>query len=155
GPLGGEGAGIVTEVGPGVDHVTIGDRVLGIFAAAFGPIAIADARLVARMPDGWSFAQGASVPIIFLTAYYGLVDLGHVRAGQRGLVHAAAGGVGTAAVQLARHLGAEVFATASVGKWPALRALGFDDTHLASSRDLGFEPHFSRATSGRGVDVVL
>ncbi|WP_438021152.1 SDR family NAD(P)-dependent oxidoreductase [Sorangium sp. So ce315] len=154
-PLGGEGAGIITEVGPGVSRYTVGDRVMGVFGAAFGPTAIADARMICPIPHAWSFAQAASVPIIYLTAYHGLVDLGHLKPDQRVLIHAAAGGVGTAAVQLARHLGAEVFATASPGKWSALRALGFDDAHLASSRDLGFEQHFLRSTHGRGMDVVL
>ena len=155
GPLGGEGAGIVTETGPGVHKFAVGDRVMGVFPAAFGPVAIADARMLVRMPAGWSFVQGASVPVVFLTAYHGLVDIGHLQAGQRVLIHAAAGGVGTAAVQIARHLGAEVFATASAGKWNSLRALGFDEAHLASSRDLDFEQHFLRATEGRGMDVVL
>jgi hypothetical protein len=86
---------------------------------------------------------------------YGLVDLARLEPGERVLVHAAAGGVGMAATQLARHLGAEVFATASPGKWDTLRALGFDADHLASSRMLEFEPHFLRTTGGRGVDVVL
>ncbi|OEV06458.1 zinc-binding dehydrogenase, partial [Streptomyces oceani] len=104
---------------------------------------------------GWSFAQAASVPIVFLTAYYALVDLGGVRAGERVLVHAAAGGVGSAAVQLGRHLGAEVFGTASVGKWDALRAAGLDEEHIASSRDLDFEDAFLGVTGGRGMDVVL
>ena len=154
-PLGGEGAGIVTEVGPGVQEFAVGDRVMGLFAAAFGPVAIADARLITLMPKAWSFAQGASVPITFLTAFYGLVDLAGLKAGERVLIHAAAGGVGTAAVQLARHLGAEVFATASTGKWHALQARGFDDAHLSSSRDLDFERHFLRSTGQAGMDVVL
>ncbi|HVR06662.1 MAG TPA: acyltransferase domain-containing protein, partial [Thermoanaerobaculia bacterium] len=126
-PLGGEGAGIVTEVGPGVQGFAVGDRVMGLFPAAFGPVVIADARMITSMPKAWSFAQGASVPITFLTAFYGLVDLADLKAGERVLIHAAAGGVGTAAVQIARHLGAEVFATASRGKWHALQARGFDD----------------------------
>ncbi len=71
------------------------------------------------------------------------------------LIHAAAGGVGIAALQLARHLGAEVYATASPGKWDALRSWGLDDAHIASSRTLEFEPAFATATDGRGVDVVL
>ena len=75
--------------------------------------------------------------------------------GQRVLVHAATGGVGMAAVQLARHLGLEVFATASRGKWDTLRAMGFDDDHIADSRSLEFEDKFRAVTGGRGVDVVL
>ena len=154
-PLGGEGAGVVVETGPGVTRVAVGDRVMGLFHAAFAPVAVADQRTVTRIPEGWSFAEAASVPVVFLTAYYALVDLAHLRRGERLLVHAAAGGVGTAAVQIARHLGAEVFATVSPGKWSSLRALGFDEAHLASSRTLEFEPHFLRSTEGRGMDVVL
>ncbi|MCM3884512.1 type I polyketide synthase [Frankia sp. R82] len=107
------------------------------------------------MPDDWSYARAATVPVVFLTAYYGLVDLGRVRPGDRVLVHAAAGGVGIAAVQLATHLGAEVFGTASPGKWDTLRALGLDDDHIASSRTLEFGERFRAATGGNGVDVVL
>ena len=94
----------------------------------------------------------------FATAYYALVDLADVKPGQRVLVHAAAGGVGMAAVQLARHLGFEVFATASRGKWDTLRAMGFDEDHISDSRSLEFEDKF-RAVTGRagmaGMDVVL
>ncbi|MGQ5668583.1 SDR family NAD(P)-dependent oxidoreductase [Streptomyces sp. ECR2.10] len=150
-----EGAGVVTETGPGVTRLRVGDRVLGMFPSAYGPVAVADARTVARIPDGWTYAQAATVPIVFLTAYYALVDLGRVEPGQTVLVHAAAGGVGMAATQLARHLGAEVYATAGPGKWDALRAAGLDDAHIASSRDLAFEDAFREATGGRGVDLVL
>ena len=112
--------------------------------------------MVAPIPDGLVVhRRPPSVPMVFLTAYYGLMDLGRVQAGESVLVHAAAGGVGMAAVQLARHLGAEVFATASAGKWETLRAMGLDDAHIASSRALDFEQEFLAATGGRGVDVVL
>ncbi|MFB7501576.1 SDR family NAD(P)-dependent oxidoreductase [Streptomyces sp. NPDC056161] len=152
---GGEGAGVVVEVGPGVEDLQPGDAVLGLFAAAFAPTAIADRRCLARVPEGWSFEQAAAVPNVFLTAYYGLVDVAGLKGGERVLIHAATGGVGTAAVQLARHLGAEVFATASEPKWPALRVAGLDDAHIASSRTLDFEPEFLAATDGAGMDVVL
>ncbi|MFB9682460.1 SDR family NAD(P)-dependent oxidoreductase, partial [Streptosporangium vulgare] len=154
-PLGGEGAGVVTEIGPGVTGTAPGDRVFGLFGGAFGSSAVADHRVVTRIPDGWSFEQAASVPIAYLTAYYGLVELAGLRRGEAVLVHAATGGVGTAAVQLARHLGAEVFATAGPAKHDVLRGLGFDDAHIASSRTLDFERRFLEATGGRGVDVVL
>ena len=121
GPLGGEAAGVVVEIGPGVTGLAPGDRVMGMFSGAFGPAVVADHRLLTRIPEGWSFGEAASVPIVFLTAYYALVDLAGVRPGESVLVHAAAGGVGMAAMQLARHLGAEVFGTASAGKWDALR----------------------------------
>ncbi|WP_218024529.1 type I polyketide synthase [Nocardia lijiangensis] len=153
--LGSEGAGVVDEVGPGVTEFAPGDRVMGIFPDAFAAFAIADQRMLAPMPSGWSFEQAAAVPVVYLTAYYGLVDLAGLRAGESVLIHAAAGGVGMAAVQLAKHLGAEVFATASPAKFGVLRELGVDDAHIASSRTLEFETAFAAATAGRGVDVVL
>jgi polyketide synthase 12 len=153
--IGGEGAGVVLEAGPGVNGLTPGDRVLGLLDGAIGSTAVTDSRLVVRVPDGWSFTQAASVPIAFATAYYALVDLAGCERGERLLVHAAAGGVGMAAVQIARHLGVEVFGTASPGKWGALRALGIADTHMASSRTLDFREEFLEATNGQGVDIVL
>ncbi|WP_455583737.1 SDR family NAD(P)-dependent oxidoreductase [Kitasatospora griseola] len=153
--LGSEGAGTVIEVGPGVDDLAPGDRVMGIFAGAFGPTAVADRRTVARIPAGWSFARAASVPVVFLTAHYGLFDLGGLKSGESVLVHAAAGGVGMAAVQLARHAGARVFATASPAKWDVLRAGGLDAAQIASSRTTDFAETFLTATGGQGVDVVL
>src|SRR6185436_18094493 len=140
-------AGVVTEVAPDVTGVAVGDRVFGLFTGAFGPHAVTDARLLVPVPDGWTFAQAASVPVAFVTAYYALFDLGHLDAGQSVLVHAAAGGVGMAAVQLARSANAEVFATASPAKQDAVRALGV--THIASSRDLEFAKQFTE------TDIVL
>ncbi|WP_406473756.1 type I polyketide synthase [Streptomyces platensis] len=153
--MGIEAAGVVLEVGPEVTAFAPGDRVIGMFAGAFGPVAITDNRMLARIPDDWSYVRAASVPIVFSTAYYGLVELGGLQAGESVLVHNAAGGVGMAAVQLARHLGAEVFGTAGAGKWDTLRASGLDEEHIASSRDLDFEEKFRRTTGGRGMDVVL
>ncbi|MEN8655269.1 SDR family NAD(P)-dependent oxidoreductase [Streptomyces sp. 21So2-11] len=155
GLLGLEGAGVVTEVGPGVTGLGVGDRVMGLFSGAFGPVAVADQRRVAAMPADWTYAQAASAPIVFLTAYHALVDLAGLAAGERVLIHAAAGGVGMAAVQLARHLGAEVYGTAGPGKWDALRAFGLGGANLASSRTPDFETAFGAATEGRGMDVVL
>ncbi|WP_433655140.1 type I polyketide synthase [Nocardia sp. CA-128927] len=153
--IGAEGAGVVVEVGPGVRGLVVGDRVMGLFAGAFGPVAVTDQRLLARVPADWSFVTAASVPVVFLTAYYALHDLADLRAGESLLVHAAAGGVGMAAVQLARHWGAQVFATASPPKWETVRGLGVGSERVASSRDLGFEQRFLDATAGRGMDVVL
>ncbi|MGC4750685.1 SDR family NAD(P)-dependent oxidoreductase, partial [Micromonospora sp. DT201] len=147
--MGSEAAGVVLDVGPGVTRFTPGDRVVGLLAGGFGPVAVTDHRMVVRMPREWSFAEAAAVPVVFLTAYYGLRDLGDLRAGESVLVHAAAGGVGMAAVQLARHWGADVYGTASPGKWDTLRELGLSDDHIASSRDLSFEPQFGH------VDLVL
>nr|WP_279629600.1 type I polyketide synthase [Amycolatopsis kentuckyensis] len=153
--MGGEAAGVVLETGERVRGLAAGDRVTGLFTGALGPVAVTDHRLVTPMPASWSFAEAASVPVAFATAYYGLFDLGGLEAGQSVLVHAAAGGVGLAAVQLARWKNAEVFATASAGKHDVLRELGFDTVHIGDSRSLSFEDHFRTATGGRGVDVVL
>ncbi len=152
--LGGEGAGVVLELGPGVEDLSVGDRVAGLFAG-LGPVAVTERRVLVRIPASGSFAQAATVPVAFLTAYYGLVDLAALKPGERVLVHAGTGGVGMAAVQLARHIGAEVFVTASPGKWGVLRGQGFDDAHIASSRSPEFKERFLAATDGRGVDVVL
>ncbi|MGR3939675.1 polyketide synthase dehydratase domain-containing protein, partial [Streptomyces sp. BRA346] len=110
---GSEGAGVVLETGPEVTDLAVGDRVMGLFEGAFGPLAVADARTVVPIPSGWTFQQAAAAPVVFLTAWYGLVELGGLRAGESVLIHAATGGVGMAAVQIARHVGAEVYATAS------------------------------------------
>jgi polyketide synthase 12 len=152
--LGGEGAGVVLELGADVRDLAVGDRVMGLLPG-FGPVSVTDRRLVARVPNQWSFAQAASVPSAFLTAYYALTDLADLRPGEKVLVHAGAGGVGMAAIQLAKHLGAEVFSTASPPKWPTLRALGLDEEHIASSRTLDFKEHFLAGAASQGVDVVL
>jgi NADPH:quinone reductase-like Zn-dependent oxidoreductase/acyl carrier protein len=125
---------------------------MGFMDGAMGTVATADHRLLVGVPGGLSFVQAASVPIAFATAYYGLVDLGGVERGERLLVHAAAGGVGIAAVQIAAYLGVEVFGTASHGKWGVLEDMGIPDSRIASSRTLDFKEKFS---GGGGVDVVL
>ncbi|MEV7192770.1 SDR family NAD(P)-dependent oxidoreductase [Streptomyces sp. NPDC093510] len=153
--LGGEGAGVVTEVGPEVTHLSVGDRVMGVLHGSFGPTAVADTRMVAPVPRGWDMRQAAAMPVAYLTAWYGLVELAGLKAGERVLIHAATGGVGMAAVRIARHLGAEVFATASPAKHAVLEEMGIDAAHRASSRDLAFEDAFRQATDGRTMDVVL
>jgi len=152
--LGAEGAGVVVETGPEVAGVAVGDAVMGLMAGT-GPSAVVDQQLLTKMPRGWSFAQAAGVPVAFLTALYGLADLAGICAGESVLVHAGTGGVGMAAVQLARQWGVEVFVTASRGKWAALRAIGFDEDHIGDSRTLDFEEKFLAVTEGRGVNVVL
>jgi candicidin polyketide synthase FscB len=153
--MGSEVAGVVTHVGPGVDGLNMGDRVMGLVSGGFGPFAIADQRLLAPVPAGWSYAKAAALPVAYATAWYSLTGLADARPGDRLLVHSAAGGVGMAAVAVARHLGLEVFGTASAGKHATLRAMGLDDAHIASSRDGAFEERFLAATGGEGVDIVL
>ncbi|QIQ01856.1 type I polyketide synthase [Streptomyces liangshanensis] len=153
--MGSEGAGLVTEVGADVTGTAVGDRVFGVFERSLGPVAVADERMVAPVPAGWTLAQAASVPIVYITAYQCLAEIAALRPGESVLVHTATGGVGLAAIQLARHFGAEVFATAGPAKHDLLRARGLDRDHIASSRSLDFEDAFRTATGGRGVDVVL
>ncbi|OBJ47886.1 type I polyketide synthase [Mycobacterium sp. 1423905.2] len=153
--LGGEGAGVVVEVGPGVTEFAVGDSVYGFFPDGSGTLVPGDTRLLLPMPADWSYPEAAAISAVFTTAWFAFVHLADVKPGQRVLIHAAAGGVGMAATQLARHLGLEVFATASKGKWDVLRALGFDDDHISDSRSLEFEDKFRAITEGRGMDVVL
>ncbi|MDW6065223.1 alcohol dehydrogenase catalytic domain-containing protein [Streptomyces sp. FXJ1.4098] len=92
--MGCEAAGVVLETGSEVTAFGVGDRVLGMVQGAFGPVAVADRRALVKVPDEWSFEDAAAVPLVFLTAYYGLVDLAGLSSGESVLVHAGAGGVG-------------------------------------------------------------
>ncbi|WUI01420.1 SDR family NAD(P)-dependent oxidoreductase [Spirillospora sp. NBC_00431] len=158
--LGGEGAGVVTEVGPDVTGLTVGDRVMGLWRG-IGDVAVVDARLVTSIPRGWSFEQAAAVPVAYLTAWYGLVDLGHLQPGERVLIHTATGGVGTAAIHIARHLGAEIYTTASPPKWNTLHTLNIDNHHIASSRTTDFAHQFPpidlilNSLTGNTIDASL
>ncbi|WP_063048053.1 type I polyketide synthase [Nocardia vulneris] len=152
--VGGEGAGVVTAIGPGVSRFVPGDRVMGLFPRV-GSVAVTEESSLVRVPSGWGFAEAAAVPVVFATAYHALVELAELRCGERVLVHAGTGGVGLAAVQVARWLGAEVFVTASETKWPVLRGLGFADERIGDSRSLDFEAKFLAQTGGAGMDVVL
>ena len=153
--VGCEGSGVVLEVAEDVVGFAPGDHVMGHVLRCG---TLLSSRIIGRshaIPSGWTYAQAATVPAVFLTAYYALADLARVGAGERVLVHAATGGVGMAAVQLARHWGLDVYATASPGKWETLRSMGFDDDHIANSRTVDFEQKFSAATDADGMDVVL
>jgi mycoketide-CoA synthase len=153
--IGVDASGIIIETNPAGGRFAVGDAVMGLFPDGTATVASADERLLFKIPSGWSVIDGATAPVAAATAYYALSVLADARSGQRVLVHAATGGVGTFAVQLARHLGLEVFATASRGKWDTLRAMGFDEDHIADSRSLEFEDKFRAVTGGRGMDVVL
>ncbi|WP_301124859.1 type I polyketide synthase [Streptomyces cacaoi] len=153
---GAEAAGVVVETGPGVREPRPGDRVMGLVPGGCGPVAVTDARLLAPVPDGWTPARAAAVPLPFLTALYALGDIAGVRAGRSVLVHAHADALDVAAVQVARHLGADVYATVvSEEQRAALRAFGVPDGHLVTVGTAGFESRLSESTDGRGFDVVL
>jgi len=152
--LGMECAGNIVAVGAGVDGLRVGDAVMTSAPGALRSNLTIDARFVVRKPDHLSFEEAATIPITFLTAYYSLHYLGRMQAGDRVLIHAAAGGVGLAAIQLAQRAGAEVFATAGTpAKRDLLRALGVK--YVMDSRSLAFADEVREATGGQGVDIVL
>ena len=153
-PIGIECAGVVTERGHAVHDLSVGSRVFGFAPASLATEVTVPAAFLAPVPSDLSDEQAAGIPVAFLTAYYGLHRLAGLRRGEKVLVHAAAGGVGLAAVQLALRLGAEVFATAgSPEKREFIRALGVE--HVMDSRSLAFADQIREITAGRGVDVVL
>lgn len=149
-----EFAGTIVRAGAGVNDLAVGDQVIGIGEGAFASHVVVPRHAVTRKPVGVSMAEAATIPLAFLTAEYGLVMLAKLRPGERVLIHAAAGGVGQAGVQLAQAIGAEVFATAgSEEKRSLLRAQGVQ--HVFDSRNASFADDVLHATGGDGVHVVL
>lgn len=147
-------AGVVERVGADVRHLAPGDEVLGMAPYAFRAFVTVDARMVFRKPRHLSFEQAATVPTVFLTAHYALRHLARMQPGEKVLIHAGAGGVGQAAIQIAKRLGLEIFATAgSEEKRRLLRELGAH--HVMNSRTLEFADQIQAITGGRGVDAVL
>jgi acyl transferase domain-containing protein/acyl carrier protein len=152
--LGGEVAGIITTLGSGVEALQIGDEVVAVSCGGLGSYALAKAELVLPKPPNLDFADAAASPLVFMTAEYALNVVGRMAPGERVLIHAAAGGVGMAAVQLAQRKGLEVLATAgSPAKREYLHSLGI--SHVFDSRSLAFADEVRRATRDQGVDLVL
>ncbi|WP_280343043.1 type I polyketide synthase [Nocardia abscessus] len=151
-PLGVECAGRITVVGAGVQGFAVGDRVVALAGDCFSRHVTVDQAMVAPLPERLAFAEGATVPYAFTTAWYALFDIGGVRAGDRVLVHGSADGVGMAAVQLAAHIGAQVFATAALCRWA--RNAGLPVTQIDTwHHEVG--EHVRAATAGHGMDVVV
>lgn len=151
--MGMECAGVVTRSGPGAAFAP-GERVMGFAAAALATHAILADGAAARIPEGMGFEAAASLPVVFATAWRGLVDLGRLEAGETVLIHGGAGGVGLAALQIARARGARAFATAgSPAKRRLLTLLGAE--RVFDSRGLDFADAVMAATGGEGVDVAL
>ena len=154
GPLGNECAGVITAVGEGVTRLRVGDEAIAMIDRSFATYVVAPEALTVRKPAQLSFVDAATIPVTFLTAAYALRTLGRIRKGDRVLIHAATGGVGMAAVQIARAAGAEIIGTAGTpAKRELARSLGVH--HVADSRSLSFEADVQRATGGQGVDIVL
>jgi phthiocerol/phenolphthiocerol synthesis type-I polyketide synthase C len=152
--VGMELSGRVKRVGSAVRNFAPGDAVLGFAPASFATQVRTRAAALARKPSSLSFEAAATIPTTFFTAYYALVELARIRRGERVLVHGGAGGVGIAATQIARHFGAEVFATAgSDEKREFVALLGAD--HVLDSRSLAFADDIRTLTNGEGIDIVL
>jgi NADPH:quinone reductase-like Zn-dependent oxidoreductase len=152
--MGYEVAGEIESVGEGVTALGPGDRVVAgtRFGGQAEMVSVPEGQVL-PLADRLSYEQGAAIPVNYSTAYSGLVIMGGLKEGERVLIHAAAGGVGTAAVQIARMLGAEVFGTSSGSKHDAIRKLGV--THAIDYRTQDFEPEVMRITDGEGIDLAF
>jgi acyl transferase domain-containing protein/NADPH:quinone reductase-like Zn-dependent oxidoreductase/NAD(P)-dependent dehydrogenase (short-subunit alcohol dehydrogenase family)/SAM-dependent methyltransferase/acyl carrier protein len=152
--FGDEVAGVVRQVGSGVTHVAPGDRVFGLAVFGIATQTLARGSDVRCIPAGLSFEEAATLPVVFMTSWHALRNVARLRKGERILVHAGAGGVGMAAIQIAHHLGAEVIATAgSPSKRALLKTLGVK--HVIDSRRGDFAEAVMEMTNRKGVDVVL
>jgi len=152
--VGYEVAGEVESVGEGVDSHSVGDRVLaGTRFGGYAELVSVPADQVLPLPDEFGFEQGAAFPVNYATAYAALVIMGGLKSGERLLIHAAAGGVGIAATQVAKGIGAEIFGTASASKHDAIRAQGV--AHPIDYRNLDFAEEAMRITGGVGLDLII
>ncbi len=155
GPLMGlEGAGVVSRVGPGVTTLSVGDHVMLMSEGCFASSITVPEHAAQRLPEGWSFAEGATLPVVGLTVVYALDLVARLQPDETILIHGGAGGVGLMAIQYAKSIGARIIATAgSDEKRDFLRLLGVDC--VSDSRTLQFEEDVMTFTDGAGVDVVL
>jgi acyl transferase domain-containing protein/acyl-CoA synthetase (AMP-forming)/AMP-acid ligase II/NADPH:quinone reductase-like Zn-dependent oxidoreductase/acyl carrier protein/ubiquinone/menaquinone biosynthesis C-methylase UbiE len=152
-PLGAECAGEIVRVADDVEKFSVGDAVVAIAADCFGEYITIPATSVCHIPQDMTLSSAVTLPVAFLTADSAINHVAGLRAGESILIHSAAGGVGLAAVQIAKQIGATVYATASESKHEILRKLGIE--HVFDSRKPGFARAILNATDGRGVDVIL
>jgi len=149
-----EVAGVVDAVGEGVSPSRVGERVVALTRfGGYSDVVVTDSVGAATLPAALSFSAAVSLPVQWMTAWHMLVHLGNLQKGQRVLVQAAAGGVGVAAIQIAKRIGAEVIGCASAGKHARLKDLGLD--HAIDYRTLDFETETLRLTGGKGVHIAL
>lgn len=152
--VGYEIAGVVDQVGAGVRGFKEGDRVIGICRfGGYSDVVVLPPPALYRLPERMTFAQGAAIPVNYLTVYQMLIAMGSLKAGERVLVHSAAGGIGLAAIDLCRIVGAEIIGTASAAKHAALLQRGV--RHAIDYRTQDFEAEVKRLTNGKGVHVIL
>lgn len=155
--LGQECSGIITSVGAAVEDFRVGDRVCCVTPGSMASHVRSPVANIWRVPNTMELEVAASIPVVFTTAYYSLFDMGHLTSGESILIHAAAGGVGQAAIMLAQEVGAKIFATVSS---PEKKQLLMDiyelpEEQIFFSRDTSFADGVHKATGGQGVDVVL
>lgn len=153
GALGCECVGEIVALGSEVKNLSIGDIVIAIASNSFSEYVTVNAAMVAPKPDNLTVEQAATIGVTFLTAHYSLQHLAGISPGDKVLIHSGAGGVGQAAIQIAQQIGAEVFVTASPGKWEVLQSMGVK--HIFNSRTLDFAEEIIALTQGEGVDIVL
>ena len=155
--LGSECSGIVTRVGPGCKLAQPGDRVSACFANTFKTFARGPEVCTVQIPKDMSFTDASAIPVIFVTAWHALCDLARLQAGESVLIHAAAGGTGQAAIQIAKLVGAVIYVTVGSDEKKNLLMSEYDlpEHHILYSRDTSFAEGIMRLTDGQGVDVVL
>lgn len=152
--LGLEMAGTVAALGPSVTQWKIGDRVCGLLGGGgYAEYALIHEKMAMPIPDAWNFEQAAAMPEVFLTAFQALNWLAGLQAGEDVLIHAGASGVGTAGIQIAKEMGAQVFVTASQAKHDICLELGA--TVAINYREQDFAEAILSLTSGKGVQVIL
>jgi NADPH:quinone reductase-like Zn-dependent oxidoreductase len=153
--VGYESAGIIDALGPGVSNFAIGDRVWALSRFnSHAELVCTPAAMARRMPDSLSFEHAAAIPVVYATALLLVSDFGHLREGERVLIHMAAGGVGLAAIQLCRRIkGVTLYGTASASKHALLKQHGLD--HAIDYRTQDFETEVMRLTNNKGVHLIL
>ena len=153
-----EVAGVVRRVGPGVKGVNVGDRVFGMaWEGGMSTRTMVNYKTVRKIPDGMGFTEAATVPCVFATVMQGLLHVGRLGRGMSVLIHSACGGVGLAAIQVARMVGAEIFVTVGAQKKVdfLMKEFGLPRNRIFNSRNESFYDDVMRETDGQGVDVVL
>lgn len=155
--LGQECSGVVRKAGTGASKLKIGDRICAIATGSFANIARCKADCAVKLPDSISFLGGASIPVVYCTAYYSLVYIARLRRGETILIHAAAGGVGQAGLMLAQAFKARVLVTVGSKEKKSflIQTYGIPEDQIFYSRDASFVQGVMQATNGKGVDVVL
>ncbi|PKK54328.1 hypothetical protein CI102_1058 [Trichoderma harzianum] len=155
--LGVECSGTISRIGSSVGSLKVGDRVCAMSLGAYSTYSRCLASSAAPIPDDMSFEVAASIPVVYCTAYYGIMDLARLEYGEKILIHAATGGVGQAAIQLAQMIGAEIYATVGSAdkKKFLMDTYGIPESRIFYSRDVSFGPAVWEATGGHGVDVVI